>query len=136
MRPSWLRWMTTTFPYAPAVSRMTKRNIVFYSRMSGFEYDYTKMLLANGEPASAVTKNIYRAALNKIAMAGYPNRAALLKNPKQVIDFIKESMPEKAKQRVALSAIFKVIQDISMKNRSRNMYYKFFQTAKEDTREK
>lgn len=87
--------------------------------MSGFEYDYTKMLLANGEPASAVTKNIYRAALNKIAMAGYPNRAALLKNPKQVIDFIKESMPEKAKQRVALSAIFKVIQDISMKNRSR-----------------
>jgi hypothetical protein len=99
--------------------------------MSGFDYDYSKMLLANGEPATDGTKKIYRAALNRLSKGGFSNREALLNKSREIIPFIRENYDTNMKKRVVLSAMFRVIQDVPESNRAKTRYYKFFQTCKD-----
>jgi hypothetical protein len=99
--------------------------------MSGFDYDYSKMLLANGEPATDGTKKIYRAALNRLAKGGFTNREDLLKKSLQVVAFVRDNYDTNMKKRVVLSAIFRVIQDVPTTTMAKRRYYNFFQKCKD-----
>ena len=98
-------------------------------RRKGFEVDYSTLVSASGDPLSAASIAIYRAALNKLAAAGFKTKKDLLDKQKEVVKSIEERLPEKAKRRVALSAIFRVLQDVP--NDKREAYYQAFQRAKD-----
>jgi len=94
-----------------------------------FKYDYTQMLLANGETPTAATIAIYRAALNKIASVGYTDRDDLLADPDAIVKVVDDLFTTNAKRRVALSAIFRVLGDVP--NERRAKYYEYFQKCKD-----
>ena len=94
-----------------------------------FAADYSKMVSNQGEPLSANTIAIYKAALNKIAKTGYSTREDLLKHPKDIIKVIDDEFSTNAKRRVALSAVFRVLGNVP--NEKRAKYYEYFQKCKD-----
>jgi hypothetical protein len=94
-----------------------------------FSADYSKLISSQGEPLSAATIAIYKAALNKIAKTGYGTRDDLLKHPKDIIKIIGDEFSTNAKRRVALSAVFRVLGDVP--NEKRVLYYDYFQKCKD-----
>lgn len=97
--------------------------------MPRFDYDYSQMLLSNGEAPTAATIAVYRAALNKIAKTGYTTRDDLLKHPTSIIKVIDDLFATNQKRRVALSAVFRVLGDVP--NERRAKYYEYFQKCKD-----
>lgn len=93
-----------------------------------FATDYAKMVSSKDEPLSPASIAIYKAALNKIAATGYSTKDDLIKNQKDVVKVIKDEFPTDAKRRVALSAVFRVLQDIPLNNKM--AYYNLFQESK------
>lgn len=94
-----------------------------------FEVDYTSLVSRNGEPLAAGTINIYKAALNKIAADGYTNKEALLENQSTIVKTLQSRVSDKTKQRITLSAIFRVLQDIP--NEKKAGFYEAFKNATE-----
>jgi hypothetical protein len=85
----------------------------------------------DGDPLSTATQAIYKSKLNALAVAGYPNVAALWKAPTKVVAVIKEltgggeSDIDKMKRRQFLSAIFAV--SPVEKTSKTNVFYRYYQ---------
>ena len=94
-----------------------------------FNTDYKTMVSGKGEPLSEGTKKIYRAALNKIARAGYDDKAALLANQSAVLKVIDELAKDATKKRLFLSAVFKVLNDVDLPLKME--YYEAFQKVRD-----
>ena len=95
-----------------------------------FNTDYKTMVSGQGEPLSDGTKKIYRAALNKIARAGYDDKAALLANQRDVLKVIDGIVGnDNAKKRLFLSAVFKVLNDVDLPLKME--YYEAFGKARD-----
>jgi len=94
-----------------------------------FIFDYSKMLLANGNEPSKASINIYKTELNRLAAAGYTTKESLMAEPQKVIDHIKDTLDTKQKRRIALSAVFRVLQDIDNNNTTKRLYYTFFRES-------
>lgn len=93
-----------------------------------FQTDYSAMRnTATGEPLAEFTIGTYRKGLNQLARAGYTTKDDLMKNQSKVIELVK-ALPTNAKQRITMSAIFKVINDEPLANKRE--YYDYFQTLK------
>ncbi len=97
-------------------------------RKPKFATDYSKLRSNQGEPLSAATIAIYKAALNKIAATGYTDKLDLLKRQNDIVKVIKDEFPTDAKRRVALSAVFRVLDDIPLDDK--RAYYDLFQASK------
>ena len=93
-----------------------------------FNYDYDTMVKSDGEPLTDGTKKIYRAALNKLAKAGYDTPQALLANQKAVIDIINTIAKDDGKKRLFLSAIFKTVQHAELPEKQE--FYNAFQKVR------
>jgi hypothetical protein len=93
-----------------------------------FATDYAKLLSAQGEPLSPASIAIYKAALNKIAATGYTTKDDLLKCQSAIVKVIRDEFPTNDKRRVALSAVFRVLQDIPLDQKVG--YYDLFQESK------
>ena len=93
-----------------------------------FNYDYTTMVKSDGEPLTDGTKRIYRAALNKLAKAGYDTPKALLDNQKAVLDVINTLAKDDGKKRLFLSAIFKTVQHAELAEKQ--AFYDAFQKVR------
>ena len=94
-----------------------------------FDTDYAAMVSGKGEPLTEGTKKIYRAALNKIARAGYSDKAALLANQGAVLKVIDSHTSDAGKKRVFLSAVFKVLNDTDLSLKQE--YYEAYQKVKD-----
>lgn len=94
-----------------------------------FDVDYSTFVKRESrEPLTEGTKKIYRAALNKIARAGFADKAALLANPDAVLAVINALAKDDAKKRLFLSAVFKVLDDADIATKQK--YYDAFQKLK------
>lgn len=94
-----------------------------------FDADYSTFVKRESrEPLTEGTKKIYRAALNKIARAGFSDKAALLANQDAVLAVINALSKDDGKKRVFLSAIFKVLDDADIATKQK--YYDAFQKLK------
>ena len=91
------------------------------------------MVSGKGEPLSEGTKKIYRACLNKIARAGYDDKAALLANQGAVLKVIDGHAKDAAKKRVYLSAVFKVLNDVDLS--LKREYYEAFGKVRDTPKE-
>ena len=94
-----------------------------------FLTNYNSLTTNQGEPLSIPSIAIYKAALNKIALTGYTTKEDLLKHQRTIVGVIKDEFPTNQKRRVALSAVFRVLQDIPLDDK--RDYYDLFQTCKE-----
>ena len=94
-----------------------------------FQVDYKTLTTAKGEPLSMASIAIYKAALNRVALDGFKNKEELLSKQNECVNAIEARITDKAKRRVTLSAIFRVLQDVP--NEKRVAYYKAFQRAKD-----
>jgi len=79
------------------------------------------------------TKKIYRACLNKIARAGFTDKAALLANQKDVLAVVDTIAKDATKKRVFLSAVFKVLNDVDLSLKKE--YYDAFQKVRDTPKE-
>jgi hypothetical protein len=85
----------------------------------------------DGGPLSATTQAVYKSKLNSLAVAGYPNVAAVWKSASKVIKVIKEltgdgdTDADKMKRRQFLSAIFAVSPEAKMTKS--NFFYRYYQ---------
>ena len=95
-----------------------------------FDTDYAAMVSGKGEPLTEGTKKIYRAALNKIARAGYSDKAALLANQGAVLKVIDGLVGnDNTKKRLFLSAVFKILNDVDLPLKME--YYEAFGKARD-----
>ena len=94
-----------------------------------FVANYASLTTARGDPLSPASIAIYKAALNKIAATGYTTKDDLLKCQDAVVKVVEDLFPTAAKRRVALSAIFRVIQGVP--NDQKAGYYACFQRNKD-----
>lgn len=93
-----------------------------------FNYDYSTMVKSDGTALTDGTKKIYRAALNKLAKAGYDTPQALLANQKDVVNHINTMTNDDGKKRLILSAIFKTVQHASLPEKQ--AFYDAFQKVR------
>ena len=104
------------------------------NRKPKFAVDYSKLVSSQGNSLSPASIAIYKAALNRIAATGYRDKDDLLKCQNSVVKVIEDEFPTAAKRRVALSAVFRVLQDIPLEKKQ--AYYECFQRAKTFPEEK
>ena len=93
-----------------------------------FQIDYKTLKSRTGEPLSLASVAIYKAALNKLAKEGFKSKEELLSKQSECVKAIETRITDKAKRRVTLSAIFRVLQDTP--NELKKGFYDAFQRAK------
>ena len=86
------------------------------------------MVKSDGTPLTDGTKKIYRAALNKLAKAGYDTPQSLLDNQKAVVNLINTTTNDDGKKRLILSAIFKTVQHAELAQKQE--FYNAFQKVR------
>jgi hypothetical protein len=82
----------------------------------------------SGKAHSPSTLKLYKSYLNKLAKAGFSTPAILIKDKKNVLEFVKGLSPSYHK--TAMTSIFYALSGYENNKRNKGLYYDFFQTLK------